>query len=114
MKFDSKFEKAVSEASGLDKYEGDPIPYTLNYHPDFKGEGYYVEAKGYFRLEAVRKTLAVLKSNPGIDLRFIFQNPNSKLGGRKRMTCKDFANKHNLLWSTVEDIKKGIWHGQTA
>jgi len=105
------FEKEVKRITGWDRYWGHSIPYTQNYIPDFQHLDYVVEAKGYFMLVAVNKTLAVLKSNPDIDLRFVFQKPDSKLGGRKRMTCRDFAEKHGLYWTDINGLKKGEWYG---
>ena len=107
------FEKKIYAITKWDRYQDDSIPYTYNYVPDFKTDSYIVEAKGGFYKPEVDKMIAVLKQHPELDIRFIFQYPNRKCGGRKRITCSQFAEKYGALWSTLEDIKKGLWHGKT-
>ncbi len=52
------------------------------YIPDFiierKGSLLYIEAKGHFRPEAMRKMVAVKVAHPDLDIRFVFYSKNKK------------------------------------
>ena len=80
IKFRSGLEQQVAkllEGLGISyKYESEKLGYTVehNYTPDFVLPNYvYLEAKGYWSPEDRRKILNVLKANPEIDLRMVFQ-----------------------------------------
>src|SRR3990167_4018326 len=66
-------------------YESAVFRYVLpmQYHryiPDFVlPNGIYVEVKGRLTFYDRRKYLAVAESNPGIDLRFLFQRPGNRI-----------------------------------
>ena len=63
------------------EYESTKVPYILqcNYTPDFLlPNGIYLEVKGRLTVEDRRKMLAVKKSNPELDIRFVFQAPYNK------------------------------------
>ena len=63
------------------EYESEKLSYVIEakYIPDFKVGDVYLEAKGYFPSDQRRKMKAVKKANPELDIRFIFQNPLTKL-----------------------------------
>ena len=86
MGFRSGLEEQVAESLDtlgvIYEYESTRIPYTLqcNYNPDFiLANGVHLEAKGYFTGKDRRKILAVLKDNPDLDLRMVFQKPYQKI-----------------------------------
>ncbi len=114
----SKFEYAVQ--SLLDKrpdvesqYEPRKLGYTLSleYVPDWEcvlvrtgsGEVFYLEAKGKFDYEERRKALAVIKDNPGIDLRFVFMRDN-KLNKRSSTRYSDWCKQHNIRCSVFPKL----------
>lgn len=109
----SKFEYSVQAA--LDRrpdvvaeYEPRTLPYTLSldYTPDWQcvlihkdgGESFYLEAKGKFDYEERRKALAVIKDNPGIDLRYLFMRDN-KLNKRSPTRYTDWCKQHGIRCS---------------
>ncbi len=104
-KYRSKLEASVAENLEDQKvkyeYEWAWIDYsvTRKYKPDFLlPNQIHVEVKGYFRSADQRKHRAIQKQHPEIDLRFVFQNVNSRVQGSK-MTCAEWCNKYNFLYS---------------
>lgn len=63
-------------------YETEKIPYVIHgtYNPDFyvQKKKIYIEAKGHFRPEAMRKMVAVKRMNPDLDIRIVFYSTNKK------------------------------------
>jgi len=99
----SAFEEKVYQCSKKQgftiEYEPTELKYTLSYIPDFLlPNGVYVECKGYFAPEDRTKILSVIKSNPNIRLRLLFQK-NNKISCNSNMTYGDWCNKHNIIWS---------------
>lgn len=97
----SKFEENIVsylKRKNVDfKYETESYEYTLNYKPDFiLPNGIIIEAKGYLRPEDKRKMLAVKRSNPDLDIRFLFQNAFNF--ATKKMTYSAWAEKHGFGW----------------
>jgi hypothetical protein len=81
--FRSKLEESVADI--LDKvgakyeYETHKVAYTIQHHynPDFcLVNGVMLETKGYWDSEDRRKIKAVMRDNPDIDLRMVFQAPS--------------------------------------
>lgn len=111
MAFRSRLEQVVDELLtklGVEhEYEGEKLGYSLpcQYTPDFKlGNGIYLETKGYFSPEDRRKTLAVLRDNPGIDLRMVFSNPNNRLSKSSKTTYAAWCRKHGILYCASHSI----------
>ena len=84
--FRSKLEESVADI--LDKvgakyeYENQQVAYTIQHHynPDFcLVNGVMLETKGYWDSEDRRKIKAVMRDNPDIDLRMVFQAPFNKI-----------------------------------
>lgn len=88
-------------------YETVKLNYTpapRRYTPDFlvrsrRGHEFYVETKGYFDAADRRKFLEVLASNPGIDLRLVFQRARTPISKGSKTTYGDWANKHGITWA---------------
>jgi hypothetical protein len=104
--FRSKFEETIWDAAGRSAklaYEPDYIPYIMrgSYLPDFiiLKNGIIIEAKGYLDAAACKKMLAVKRSNPDLDIRFVFQNANGKRNKRAKLRNWEWAEKHGFPWS---------------
>lgn len=103
----SRFENGVKiqlESQGVfdaDKHKT-KIPYTEEhkYIPDFiLPNGIIIEAKGYFPSEDRTKMRAVKKTNPGLDIRIVFQNAKARLNKDSKTTYADWADKNGFVWS---------------
>lgn len=101
-KFRSKLEPRVATSLrmyGLDfEYETEKIPYTLikEYVADFiiktpSGKKVYIEVKGQWDTEDRRKHLALKQQHPDIDIRFVFQNANARIGKGSPTRYKDIC-----------------------
>lgn len=109
MKYRSKFELSVTNnlrnRKVKFKYEPHKFPYVINYNytPDILlPNGVYVECKGVLDAIERRKFLAILKSNPKLDVRLLFQNARNKLNKKSKTTYGEWATKHNIIWAEKE------------
>lgn len=104
--FEKGLEKQLKKAKVKYEYETERIPYSIlgNYIPDFiisLGEHkIYVEAKGYFRIDAKRKMIAVKKQHPELDIRFVFYS-------KKKSDIK-FAEKYGFPYAIGEIPKEWL------
>ena len=90
------------------RYEQEKINYDWlehkTYTPDFiLPNGIVLEVKGRFVLEDRKKHLFIRSQKPEIDIRFIFDNPGSKLYKRGKMTYATWCDKHNFLYCKRKD-----------
>ena len=75
------------------------------YTPDFiLPNGVYLETKGYWDADDRRKILAVIRDNPDIDLRMVFQAPFNKISKKSKTTYAQWCEKHNIKWAAVHAI----------
>ena len=82
----NKFEKRLYDDLKKSKvdfgYETVKLPYVIygTYNPDFylAKKKIYIEAKGHFRPEAMRKMVAVKAAHPELDIRIVFYSKNKK------------------------------------
>jgi len=85
----------------------DWIPPKRKYTPDFKimkpdGSYFYVEYKGYLRVEDKTKLIAIKKQYPSADIRLVFTNANGFPEGAKprkdgtKMTNKEWADRYGF------------------
>ena len=89
------------------EYEPTRIPYTLQckYSPDFVlVNGIHLEAKGYFSSKDRRKMLAVIRDNPDIDIRMVFQKPYQKLYKGSKTSYAQWCEKHGIKWCSYYDL----------
>ena len=109
--FKSKLEASVAEL--LDQigviweYESHKVPYTIMHHytPDFiLPNGVCLETKGYWDAEDRRKILAVIRDNPDLDVRMVFQAPFNKISKKSKTTYAQWCEKHNIKWAAVHAI----------
>ena len=109
--FRSKLEEQVADLLDQLKvpyeYETYQVAYTImhHYNPDFiLPNGIYLESKGYWDAKDRRKILAVVKDNPDIDLRMVFQAPFNKISKKSRTTYAQWCEKHGIKWAAVHAI----------
>lgn len=70
------------------------------YTPDILlANGIYVEVKGYFTSLDRVKHLLIRKSNPDLDIRFLFQNAKNRLSKTSKTTYAAWCEKHGFLWA---------------
>lgn len=119
MKFRSKFEKRIYDNRGKRKLVYEPttpaIVYTTSarYIPDFElGNGILVEAKGYFDTRSRAKMLAVIRQNPFLDIRMLFQRANNRLTkSPNSMMYWQWAEKHGFPWHEG-DVIPDDWYNE--
>lgn len=106
-KYRSSLEVAVAQQlteSGVEfEYEGETIPYTSEYNPDFLlPNKVIIECKGYHRnfKEALAKLIKVKTQNPEKDIRIVWDNAKMKIS--KTMTAADWSEKHGFPWAHKE------------
>lgn len=85
-------------------YEPIHIEYTSpikRYRPDFiLKNGIIIEVKGYFESKDRSKHLRVKKQHPDLDIRFVFQNPQTKLSKKSKTTYAAWCEKHGFKYAT--------------
>ena len=89
------------------KYETETLNYVVperkaKYTPDFvfvkrTGELMFVETKGRWTSADRLKMKHVLASNPGIDIRMVFQAPTQKISKGSKTTYEAYANKLGII-----------------
>lgn len=90
------------------KYETDTLNYIVperkaKYTPDFvftkkNGKLMYIETKGRWTSIDRLKMKHVLASNPGIDIRLVFQNPSQKISKSSSTTYESYAIKLGIKY----------------
>ena len=96
------------------KYETEIVNYIVperkaKYTPDFvftkrNGQFMFVETKGRWTTADRTKMKHVLASNPGIDIRMVFQNPNQRLSKTSKTTYAEYALKLGIRHVAKKDI----------
>jgi len=96
------------------RYETETLNYTIperkaKYTPDFvfikrNGATMYIETKGRWTTADRIKMKHVLQSNPGIDIRMVFQNPNQRLSKTSLTTYEAYARKLGIVHVAKKDI----------
>ena len=104
----------IKEAKYPVKYETETLQYIVpqknsKYTPDFiftkkNGKTMYIETKGRGTSTDRQKMKHILASNPGIDLRMVFQNPNQKISKGSKTTYEMYANKLGIEHVSKKDI----------
>jgi len=107
----SGLEEKVSrqlEASGLQwSYESMKIKYLEpetwhTYTPDFplgKNAQIIIETKGRFQSDDRKKHLMIKAQHPELDIRFVFENPNTKINKVSKTSYADWCNKYGFKWA---------------
>lgn len=114
--FRSGLEETINEHLNKSKkqfgYESEKIAYTQpetkhTYTPDFiltkrDGGKMYIESKGRWVKSDRLKFDLIFNQYPGIDIRFVFQNPNAKLYKGSKTTYAQYCDKKGWLWAKKE------------
>jgi len=111
MAYRSKLEKQVADLLGElsveFKYEAVKVPYVIqhSYTPDFcLPNGIWLETKGYWDSKDRKKILEVIKQNPDIDLRMVFQAPFNTISKKSKTTYAQWCDKHGIKWTSWSSI----------
>ena len=111
IKFRSKLEEKVAnllEGLGVSyEYEHAQVPYIIQHHyvPDFVLPNHvYLETKGYWAPSDRRKILAVVRDNPELDLRMVFQAPYNTISKKSKTTYAMWCDKHDIPWTSFDSI----------
>lgn len=101
-RYRSKFERTTAEflrTKGVGfEYEKRRLSYTKvhYYKPDFElANGIIVETKGRFTSSDRTKMLGVIKENPGLDIRMVFQRDNYLYKGSSTKYTQ-WCKQHNI------------------
>jgi hypothetical protein len=96
------------------KYETEIIHYIVperkaKYTPDFvfvkrNGQFMFIETKGRWTTADRTKMKHVLQSNPGVDIRMVFQNPTQRLSKTSKTTYAEYALKLGINYVAKKDI----------
>jgi hypothetical protein len=96
------------------KYETETVHYIVperkaKYTPDFvftkkTGKLMLIETKGRWTAIDRQKMKHVLASNPGIDIRLVFQNPTQKISKTSKTTYEDYAIKLGIIHIAKKSI----------
>lgn len=123
--FRSKLEVAVNDqliSQGLKlgqdyEYETITLNYTkpCSYRPDFilKKQAIIIESKGLFDSEDRRKMILVKQQHPDLDIRFIFSNPNKRIGSKSTTMYGAWASKHGFPYAKVVIPQEWLNHKPT-
>lgn len=96
------------------EYETLVVRYTRpesshRYTPDFiLPNGIIIETKGRFLTKDRQKHLLVKKQNPGLDIRFVFSNPNARISKTSRTTYAMWCEKHGFKYDKQTIPRKWI------
>jgi Phage endonuclease I len=112
--FETKVKDNLTKRGVVHSYQPTPpIPYTIEhtYTPDFQIGDIRIEVKGFFLAEDRRKHIELRRNNSSLDIRFVFQNPNTPVEGAVKRKCGtkltngEWATKNNFKWAagTVPD-----------
>ena len=88
-------------------YETTKIPYTIphNYYPDFILPNHVVlECKGYWDPADRRKIKTIVKDNPDIDLRMVFQSPFNTISRKSKTTYAQWCDNLGIPWTSFHNI----------
>jgi len=99
----------LKENKVRNRYEPYKIKYQVSllrrYLPDFVlSNGIILEVKGRFVSADRQKHLYIRQNHPLIDIRFVFDNPKSKLYKGAKSTYADWCDKHNFKYCASKDV----------
>jgi hypothetical protein len=114
--FRSKFEHhvalALQRAGAAFRYEEDVVHFEQpakkrRYIPDFVlPNGIILEVKGYMTSADRSKHKWVKEQHPELDIRFVFQNPNTRISTRSRTRLREWAEKAGFQWCCGPSIPR--------
>lgn len=102
---EERVSKELDALSASYEYESEKIKYTQpvkarTYTPDFKlSNGIYIETKGRFLTADRQKHLLIKEQHPQLDIRFVFQNPNTKISKNSPTSYADWCEKNGFVYA---------------
>jgi hypothetical protein len=121
----SRLERKIAnqlQAEGVAfEYEGFKVDYIVpqrkaKYLPDFPvaGRTILLEGKGYMDADDRKKLINIRESNPGIDIRLVFERAQNKIHKKSPTTYAKWCDSHGFLWCDkgtippewIEEIKQ--------
>ena len=98
------------------EYETIKIKYTKplqdsTYTPDFiiLKNGIFVEAKGQFQTSDRKKHRQIREQHGNkFDIRFVFSNPNQRIGKKSKTTYAMWCNRYNFKWAKGDIPKEWL------
>jgi len=92
------------------EFEPHYINYTWledkKYLPDFiLPNGIIIEVKGRFTRQDRKKHLFIRNQYPYIDIRFVFDNPRSKLNKGGKSSYGDWCEKNKFIYCSLSDLR---------
>jgi hypothetical protein len=113
----SRLEKKIADQlknEGVEyEYESFKVPYLVparkaHYLPDFPvaGRKILLEGKGWFQAKDRQKLIFIRDSNPGIDIRLVFQSAQNKIYKGSPTTYAKWCDDHGFLWCDKGTIPK--------
>ncbi len=101
--FEDKIKEQLDDSKANYEYESERLEYKCQYIPDFilhtqGGKKIYIEAKGYFDPDSIKKMIAVFKEHPDKDIRMVFQNGSNKIRKGSKATYGDWCEKRGVKW----------------
>jgi hypothetical protein len=69
------------------------------YAPDFVLDRFIVETKGEFTSKDRKKHLLIKEQHPDLDIRFVFSNPNQRIGKGSNTTYAMWCDKHGFMYA---------------
>ncbi len=107
-RFRSKFEAKVCEDLDERSVDFSYEPFKINYIvpatnrtylPDIVlPNGIIIELKGRFLAPDRKKHMLIRDQEPSWDIRFDFQNPQTKIGPKSKTTVAEWCDKNNFKW----------------
>jgi len=83
------------------------------YHPDFElPNGIIIETKGWFKTCDRTKHLCIKYQHPEKDIRFVFSNPNAKIGSKSKTTYAMWCEKNGFKYA--KGLVPIAWLAETA
>lgn len=87
------------------EFEAFAVPFTQpekprKYTPDFTlPNGVVIESKGLFETADRQKHLMVKEQHEGLDLRFVFSNPNQRISKKSKTTYANWCEAKGFLYA---------------
>ena len=108
--FEARIQRELLAAGVKFLYESEKLAYIIPasshvYTPDFiitttkSKKTLFIETKGWFKPVDRKKHLLVRDSNPNLDIRFVFQNPNARISKNSKTTYAKWCDKNGFIYA---------------
>ena len=106
---------STTKKEGRVLYEPVPLSFTSEvrrrYIPDFiiQEKAWILEVKGFFSSADRAKMLLVKRQFPNLDIRFVFDGPNTRLSRTSKTTYAMWADKNGFPWCATNAFPPPEW-----